>query len=268
MTIGHGIVFLRDTQLHALDGKTGQHLWSYAHMDKRDSLENALAVTSDAVFLMGASLDMENANTFVRCLHLSSGEERWNMQLNSMRSLFTFKSLLATENTIFAVTNSMKTGADVVYALQAQNGALRWTSQEGIYSQPLLVTEDVLYLSRYEYVTELNTLTGELLRTRELKGEGSGQYNFYTLPDHEVYGCELMGTLSAFDIPNSKIRWSASKSLPLSIGTHITIDKKSVYMTTMEQDEIVALDRETGVEQQYLQSKNDKGEIIQIIAVG
>jgi outer membrane protein assembly factor BamB len=267
MIVCNGRVFLHNTHLQALDGKTGKLLWSYGFMQNWEILTSSLSVTKDAIFFMGYSRASREKEAFVRSFHLTSGEERWNTPLGAASGTLSLYSatLLITEHTVYAIKGSNQLQSDEVIALRIQNGTRLWNSQNGVYEKPLLVENNRLFVSGGENLTALNASTGERLWTQRIEG----LLYFSALPDDGLYGFNSLGLyLSCLERTTGKRLWFSKRGLSQTTGSCIAVDKTSIYMITNNHKEIYILDRETGNEQQFLQIDEGKAERFQIVAVG
>jgi outer membrane protein assembly factor BamB len=267
MTVCNGIVFLRDSYLRALDGKTGKLLWSYGFLQNQEILGSSLSATKDAIFFMGYSRATREKEAFVRSLHLTSGEERWNTPLGAVFGALNLYSatLLITEHTIYAIKGSNKQQSDEVVALRVQDGSRLWNGQNGLYGKPLMVENNVLYVSGGEILSALNISTGERLWTQRIEG----LLYFSALPNGGLYGLDSATLyLSCLDKTTGQRIWFSTRGRSQSTGSCIAVDKTSIYMITNNHKEIYILDRETGNEQQFLQNDVNEAERFQIIAVG
>src|SRR5262249_36606269 len=148
MAVCQGHVFLcgrQGNQLDVLDGATGTTLWTYPH------LRQAVSVVNDTVFIIaasGGSLSPQRPNEcVVRALRLVDGEQRWATSPGAVAASPPIWTHCATHDSIYAANNSSgRSSSNVVYALDARDGTIRWMSPPGGYTRPVLADDHFLYM--------------------------------------------------------------------------------------------------------------------------
>jgi len=270
MVVVNGILYMRvgNTDVLALEAKSGQQLWSYS--SKEYALDMNMRVTKNAFYVTQQKLKGDTRLSLVKALRLSDGKEMWSTSFTS-HNISLYLPMTATDKTVYVVLpndgNASKSGQ--LIALHASDGKQLWSVGNIAYAVPI-VFDDVVYLWAYKHLSALTASNGKQLWSR-----ASNFSMTYVLPGHGIYGLGLgKESFCSINPQSGKNKWCSSRMvLGLILRTNITMNPNIIYVIALNRafqpDGIYALDQTTGNELHQYNIGNEDGKILpQGIAVG
>ncbi|MDO8473664.1 MAG: PQQ-binding-like beta-propeller repeat protein, partial [Dehalococcoidia bacterium] len=236
--VSNGIVYTvaSDGKLYALDTATGSLRWGYT---TSGALSGPPAVANGLLYVGGSS------DGLLHALDAAAGVEKWTFDTSNM-----FMSPPYAMSSPVVTTDTVYLGAlDVLYAVQASTGAVRWQSEVGTLDWPPAVSNNVVYAAAAGQLRALDATTGALkwLHTIDshvsslVAGDGA------VFVDFRSDQCPCPNeVIQAIDATTGSLKWSFSQGS--FGGPPQALANGMLYVPSNYNHRIQALDAHTGTD--------------------